>query len=59
LWTALADPSWFVQREAAEALLQYGRSGATVLKNAARRHPDQRAAQLAVQCLLNRREFQV
>jgi HEAT repeat protein len=58
LWTALADPAWLVQRAAAEALLHYGRNGASVLKDAARRHPDQRAAQMAVQCLLNRREFQ-
>jgi hypothetical protein len=58
LWTALADHSWHVQRAAADALLQYGRTGASVLKDAARHHPDQRAAQMAVQCLLNRREFQ-
>jgi HEAT repeat protein len=58
LWTALADPAWLVQRAAAQALLHFGRTGASVLKDAARRHPDQRAAQLAVQCLLNRREFQ-
>jgi HEAT repeat protein len=58
LWAALADHAWLVQRAAAEALLQYGRSGATVLKDAARNHPDQRAAQIAVQCLLNRRDFQ-
>ena len=58
LWAALADHAWLVQRAAAEALLLCGRSGASVLKDAARHHPDSRAAQMAIQSLLNRREFQ-
>jgi hypothetical protein len=50
---SLGDPSWWVRRASAEALLQVGGRGVAGLRRAARKHPDRFARDMSAQVLLD------
>ncbi len=51
LWNGLGDPSWWVRRASAESLHRLGEPGALTLRQAAARHPDRFARDMAAQVL--------
>lgn len=53
LYRSIGDPSWWVRRASAEALLRLGPKGAAALRRASRRHADRFARDMSAQVLVD------